>query len=537
MKLILALASANLGSAWLAERGESSTKVARRQETWMFAKQDRQLRGHHHRHGLDMLQTRVVHKTAYWGSVSLGTPPQSFKVIFDTGSGNLIVPSSDCDGPGCRPHQKYNKKASSTAMSMKNENGESGSQITFGTGQISGSFMKDQLCFGESLCIDPAFISAEQESAQPFMSIPFDGILGLGFADLSMGDGFNIVDDLQSKGALPNGQFSFYQTDDGGEITFGGYKSEQMASDVVWAPVTHESWWQVGMDDITLNNEPQGLCNGGCAVAVDTGTSMLAGPTELVNKLSQLAAVKEDCSNFEGLPKLGFQLGSKVLNLKPDDYVDRDGGSCSFSLMALDVPPPKGPVFIFGDPFLRRFVTIFDRKQSRVGFAVAKHEGEDVSDPSDLIAGVSANAPAGGLSAKSINVHLDAGMMGDSEEVSEAPRDMTTPPAGYATEVTTTANSQHTQGAAQSSTTAPSDYSGDMQDLQAQLTHQGFQAHMASSTTMKPSADEDFFEDQDAASTTSALDVLTQMRRMIFSQQSLLQRSEARTVSIKLHKA
>jgi len=273
------------------------------------------------------------------------------------------------------PHTKYSPHDSSTSKKVNNENGEAGSSISFGTGDIEGDFYNDKVCVGESICVDAGFIAATHESEEPFKDIPFDGIMGMGFDDLSMGDGFNIVGDLQAKGALPGGQFSFYLTDDGdSELTFGGYKQENLASDVVWSKVVRESWWQVAMDDITFDNKPQNLCggDGGCQVAVDTGTSMLAGPTDLVNKLTDMVDVKEDCSNFNALPKLGFQLGNKVLNLRPDDYIDRDASSCSLSLMALDVPPPKGPVFIFGDPFLRRFVTVFDRAQSRVGFAVSK---------------------------------------------------------------------------------------------------------------------------------------------------------------------
>merc|ERR1719469_1681543 len=120
-----------------------------------------------------------------------------------------------------------------------------------------------------------------------------------------MGQGFNIVDDLATEGSIGgSSQFSFFVSDsDDSELTFGGYRPERLASDIVWAPVKVESWWQVAIDDIAFNNQPKNLCDGACQVAVDTGTSMLA----------------------------------------------------------LDVPPPKGPVFIFGAPFLRRFVTIYDR--------------------------------------------------------------------------------------------------------------------------------------------------------------------------------
>merc|ERR1719174_21906 len=108
-----------------------------------------------------------------------------------------------------------------------------------------------------------------------------------------------------------------------------------------------------------------------------------------------MLGAKSDCSNYQKLPKLGFQIGNRVLNLKPDDYMDSSTSDCSFSLMALDVPPPKGPLFIFGDPFLRRFVTIFDRTGPRVGFAVAKHS-DDSTPAAELIShinGGSANDP------------------------------------------------------------------------------------------------------------------------------------------------
>jgi len=240
-------------------------------------------------------------------------------------------------------------------------------------------------------------------------------------------------------GQLPQGMFTVFLTDDGNsEITFGGYRPETLASDIVWAPVTRESYWQVGVEDITFDGSKTGLCGAnGCQVAVDTGTSMLAGPTNLVDRLSNRLGARDDCSNFASLPNIGFKIGSNILNLSPDDYMDKSNGDCSFSLMSLDVPPPKGPLFIFGDPFLRRFATIYDRTGPRVGFAVAKHGAMDASQASKIIATVQpaaapqASSPpdAGMVPATSsaeqamslsrpISVNLDAGMMNGAPEPS-----------------------------------------------------------------------------------------------------------------------
>merc|ERR1719353_2618713 len=105
-----------------------------------------------HRESVPVVRNNVTvsHKTSYSGVISIGMPAQEFRVVFDTGSAHVVVPSSDCINDTCLEHRRYNAAASSSSLAI-NVDGtavpedELCDQVTigYGTGTITGEFMKE----------------------------------------------------------------------------------------------------------------------------------------------------------------------------------------------------------------------------------------------------------------------------------------------------------------------------------------------------------------------------------------------------------
>ena len=82
-----------------------------------------------------------------------------------------------------------------------------------------------------------------------------------------------------------------------------------------------------------------------------------------------------DCGDLSKMPTISFSIGGRTFDLSPDEYILKVGegvaAQCISGFTAIDIPPPRGPLWILGDVFMGRYHTVFDFGQGRVGFAEA----------------------------------------------------------------------------------------------------------------------------------------------------------------------
>ncbi|XP_058011257.1 pepsin A-like [Ahaetulla prasina] len=310
----------------------------------------------------------------YMGTISIGTPPQEFTVIFDTGSSNLWVPSVYCSSGACSDHHKFNPQQSSTFRSTSQS-----VAITYGTGSMTGFLGYDTVTVGNIQVSNQIFGLSETEPGSFLYYAPFDGILGLAFPRLSASGATPVFDNMMSEGLVSQDLFSvFLSSDDqrGSFVMFGGIESSYFTGSLNWVPIAAELYWQITVDSITVNGQAI-ACSGGCQAFVDTGTSLLTGPPNGIASIQNFIGGQYsngqyivNCNAINELPDIVFTINGIQYPVPASAYIRQFQNYCTSGFQNM---PFQSEVWVLGDIFIRQYYCVFDRANNQIGLAPVAH--------------------------------------------------------------------------------------------------------------------------------------------------------------------
>uniref|UniRef100_A0A452DQR3 Pregnancy-associated glycoprotein-11 n=1 Tax=Capra hircus TaxID=9925 RepID=A0A452DQR3_CAPHI len=277
---------------------------------------------------------RNIMDLVYLGNITIGTPPQKFQVIFDTGSADLWVPSDFCAVQACSIHARFRHLQSSTFRPTNRT-----FSITYGCGTVKGIVVHDTVRIGDLVSTDQPFGLSTAEYG--FKRIPFDGVLGLNYPNISYSGAIPIFDKLKNEGAISEPVFAFY------------------------------------LSNISIERKVI-ACSGGCHVIVDTGTAFIKGPKSLVDNMQKLIGARPrgskycvSCSAVNTLPTIIFTINRINYPVPGRAYIIKDSRGCCYTTFKENQLSPSTEIWILGEVFLRLYFSVFDRGNDRIGLAQA----------------------------------------------------------------------------------------------------------------------------------------------------------------------
>ncbi|XP_045109154.1 lysosomal aspartic protease-like [Portunus trituberculatus] len=320
----------------------------------------------------------------YYGPIDIGTPGQYFKVIFDTGSSNLWIPSEQCSilNLACQLHNRYDSSLSTTYK----PNGTD-FDIQYGSGAMKGFLSSDHVSLGGLVAQDQTFAEATEEPGLAFVAGRFDGILGMGFSTISVMGIPTVFDTLVAQGQVDQPVFSFYLNHDqegnlGGELVLGGSDSNHYEGEFHYVPVSRVGYWQATAEAIKIGGVAKPFCHP-CETIVDTGTSLIAGPAadvkDIMKDYGAFPLIAGEyiipCKKVADMPVTSFTLNGRDFDMTGPELViestDQTGTTvCIVGILGLELGSIEA--WILGDPFIARYYTEFDVGQTRMGFALSK---------------------------------------------------------------------------------------------------------------------------------------------------------------------
>jgi hypothetical protein len=363
----------------------------------------------------------------YVGNITIGTPPQTFQVIMDTGSSNLWIPDKKCGTNGtcgtfcygndllcqalcltscCQSNETTSPQRcggkhffDSSASSTYKANGQYFS-VQYGTGSCEGFLGVDTVGLGDagtSQLVIPTTTFGQATALDDFFEqdSDIDGILGLAFQSLAEDNVAPPLVNAISQHLLDQPLFTvtlfekgFNDNVPGGVFTYGGLDTTNCGAVIGFYKLTSATYFQYGIDqlkvgssehDCTTDYDEYGdqLCP--WTTISDTGTSFIGGPQASTDDFGDAVGATYDDNdgvyyidcNAKG-QDLVITISGKTYTVPAKELIVPTGdGKCYWAFFPMGESDGFAPNWIFGDPFIRQYCHVFDLGEQRIGFAPA----------------------------------------------------------------------------------------------------------------------------------------------------------------------
>lgn len=353
----------------------------------------------------------------FFGTLRVGTPPQQFRVIFDTGSSDVWVPSESCRA--CAGIRRYHAHRSTSHYRDNNTITESERfDVHYGSGKVSGDVMEETIRLGASgLEITGVRIGAADHQGAEIQRFQTEGIVGLGMGSLARVTTPSLFQLLaQSEGYDLPLFFSLYinplpNHQPPSQLIFGGVDDALVGGDeATWFyfPVLQDKYtsaygfWSLrlhqvtigGLDTVVSTQMPRASrhhhMNQRPIAIIDSGTSLILLPADVFEtavhvmrealgdrfKDTSQRSGRYSCQrcSHQDFPDLVFAFttgGPESIGPEPQEFVlqGQDYVRCEHQVCTPQLGLSSSHLFVLGDVFLRTYYTSFDFTNKQIGFA------------------------------------------------------------------------------------------------------------------------------------------------------------------------
>ncbi|KAJ2508531.1 aspartic proteinase precursor [Coemansia sp. RSA 2052] len=323
---------------------------------------------------------------SYFGEIQLGTPPQRFSVVFDTGSSDFWIPSIDCDSAACSAHSRFNHSASDSYVTSHLP-----FSLNYGTGGLIGQVGSDTLLVG-GVSAPGLHVGVATHMGKFFRTTQFDGVFGLGFPKLSRIQADPPLYTMIQSGLLEKPVFSFWVREGkngqhaGGEVVLGGVNDKRFEGRTRTIPIVRKMYWEVELNGLLINENQVPNISSQTAI-IDTGTALIVLPAVDADAVNQfLGAIPLfdeyglyaiDCHK-DNKPTIKFVLAGETFAIGPSHYILPVGKNRCVTAFAASTTQDLSR-WVIGTSFLRAWHTTFDVEKFEVRLARAV-QADDSAD-------------------------------------------------------------------------------------------------------------------------------------------------------------